>query len=91
MKKKEKKCNHEWWVHSTDPLMDAFLLHCEKCNAFGTVANPTKEEWLNTLISVPSDPDNATDEEIERCFIDPYEMSYWEHKDRVVDIHYDDE
>jgi hypothetical protein len=38
-------CNHEWVVFSTCIGDVSLMLQCVNCNAFGTVDNPTKEEW----------------------------------------------
>jgi hypothetical protein len=83
MKKKEKKCNHEWWVWSTCPCTDTFFVHCDRCDAFGKINEPTKQEWLDAFY-VPSDPDSEDDEEIAKFYHVPYEEFYWEHKNRVT-------
>ena len=37
--------SHEWVVFSMCYGTKELMLECVKCGAFGTVANPTREEW----------------------------------------------
>lgn len=38
-------CVHEWVVFSTAITEGALMVECARCHAFGTVDDPTKEEW----------------------------------------------
>lgn len=38
-------CNHEWVVFSTAIQDVCLLVECVRCGAFGTVDDPSKEEW----------------------------------------------
>jgi len=43
--KKTKTCRHEWVVFSTALQDVCLLVECVKCGLFGTVDDPTEEEW----------------------------------------------
>jgi len=47
-------CEHEWWVFSTAIADVCLMLYCSKCNAYGTVDDPTKAEWAAGFYA-PSD------------------------------------
>lgn len=38
-------CDHEWVVFSTALQQVCLMVECAKCGAFGTVDDPTKDEW----------------------------------------------
>ncbi len=38
-------CNHEWVVFSTALQEVCLMVECVECGAFGTVDDPTKQEW----------------------------------------------
>lgn len=39
------QCEHEWVVFSTAIADVCLMLECQKCGAYGTVNDPTAEEW----------------------------------------------
>jgi hypothetical protein len=51
----ETACGHRWVVFSTALQEGALMLQCLKCGAFGTVDDPSREEW-NRAHSAPSHP-----------------------------------
>ena len=46
---------HEWVVFSTCLSTIELMVECAECGAFGTIANPTKEEW-SAAYTAPSNP-----------------------------------
>ena len=48
-------CNHEWYVFSTELSHVCLMVECQKCGAFGTVDDPSKEEWGDAF-HAPSNP-----------------------------------
>ena len=43
------KCEHEWTVYSTAYAEVCLLVECYKCMSYGTVNDPTEEEWENAF------------------------------------------
>lgn len=41
--------SHEWVVFSTATADVCLMLECVECGAFGTVDDPTKEEWSKSF------------------------------------------
>ena len=41
--------SHEWVVFSTALADVCLMLECAECGAFGTVDDPTKEEWAEAF------------------------------------------
>lgn len=46
---------HRWVVFSTALMQGSLMLLCLDCGAYGTVDNPTKEEW-SAAFHAPSEP-----------------------------------
>jgi len=44
-------CNHEWTVFSTCLDTTELMVKCIKCDAFGTVAAPTRDEWMDAFFA----------------------------------------
>ena len=40
-----KRCEHEWWVHSTALATRQLMVKCDRCQVLGTVDDLTKHEW----------------------------------------------
>lgn len=38
-------CKHEWWIFSTCIGTVELMCTCKNCGAFGTVPEPTIDEW----------------------------------------------
>lgn len=55
MKDAESEHPHEWVVFSTCLGTRELMCECAACGAFGTVANPTLEEWREAC-GAPSNP-----------------------------------
>ena len=43
------KCEHEWTVYSTASAEVCLLVECYKCMSYGTVNDPTEDEWGNAF------------------------------------------
>lgn len=52
---------HHWVVFSTALQEVCLMLECAECGAFGTVDDPTKEEW-SAAFSAPEEPYRWHDE-----------------------------
>jgi hypothetical protein len=52
---------HSWVVFSTAMKEVALMLQCVKCGEFGTVDDPTQEEWKEAF-HAPAQPYPWTDE-----------------------------
>jgi len=48
-------CDHKWMVFSTALADTCLMLKCSRCGVFGTVDNPTEDEWDAGFYS-PSKP-----------------------------------
>lgn len=48
-------CNHEWVVFSTALQEVCLMVECVECGAFGTVDDPTSDEWRRAF-RAPSRP-----------------------------------
>ena len=46
-----KECKHEWYVFSTSQQDRSLILKCRKCKRFGTIEDPTKQEWSDALMA----------------------------------------
>ncbi len=46
---------HEWIVFSTAVGVGCLMLRCQQCEAFGTIDDPTLDEW-KTAFYAPSNP-----------------------------------
>jgi len=38
-------CNHKWIVYSTAVSVGCLMLVCANCGVYGTIADPTEDEW----------------------------------------------
>lgn len=47
--------NHIWFIYSTAVNDGVLLAKCFHCNSYGSVDNPTKEEWSKAF-HAPSNP-----------------------------------
>ena len=48
-------CEHEWYVVSTILSEVALQVTCSKCSTWGSVSNPTGEEW-EKAVNAPNKP-----------------------------------
>jgi hypothetical protein len=54
-------CPHHWVVFSTAIQERALMLQCVQCGEFGTVDDPSKEEW-SMAFAAPANPYPWNDE-----------------------------